>query len=172
MATLLRVAVADLVAYRAQFFIWALTTNMPLIMLGVWNAVVAEAPLGQWGQTRFIQYYLTTMMVRLLVSNWVVWELTMAIRQGTLALRLLRPLHPLAAYSAEQLAAIPLRIVIILPIVFPIAHWADLKAAALFESAIVTARTPVELSWPFWLNGGLVDKLVYIPFEPFHAGIA
>jgi ABC-2 type transport system permease protein len=41
----------------------------------------------------------------------------MEIRQGTLALRLLRPLHPLIAYSAENLAAVPLRGVIAVPLV-------------------------------------------------------
>jgi ABC-2 type transport system permease protein len=38
------------------------------------------------------------------------------IREGTLALRLLRPIHPLASYSAESLAAMPLRALISLPL--------------------------------------------------------
>src|SRR5256885_16741257 len=41
----------------------------------------------------------------------------MEIRQGVLAMRLLRPLHPLIAYSAENLAAVPLRGTVALPVV-------------------------------------------------------
>src|SRR5436305_12865411 len=52
-----------------------------------------------------------------MTGAWVVWELTMEIRQGTLALRLLRPIHPLVAYSAENLAALPMRGIIALPVV-------------------------------------------------------
>jgi ABC-2 type transport system permease protein len=40
----------------------------------------------------------------------------MEIRQGTLAHRLLRPIHPLVAYAAENVAAMPLRILLALPI--------------------------------------------------------
>jgi ABC-2 type transport system permease protein len=40
----------------------------------------------------------------------------MEIRQGTLAFRLLRPIHPLVSYAAENLAAVPLRILLALPI--------------------------------------------------------
>ena len=38
-------------------------------------------------------------------------------RQGTLSQRLLKPIHPLLAYSAENLAAIPLRALLCLPVV-------------------------------------------------------
>ena len=38
------------------------------------------------------------------------------IRQGTLAFRLLRPVHPLVAYACENVAAMPLRLLISLPV--------------------------------------------------------
>lgn len=114
---LLRVGIAEVVAYRAEFLIWILTTNMPLVMLGLWTAVAADGPVGRFGQREFTAYYLATLVVRLLTSSWVVWELTMDIRQGTLAMRLLRPLHPLVAYSAEHLAAVPMRALVVSPIV-------------------------------------------------------
>jgi ABC-2 type transport system permease protein len=114
--TLLRVGVADMVAYRSEFFIWVLTMNLPLVNLAVWNAVVEDGAVGRFGRPQFIAYYLSTMMVRLLTSNWVMWELVMAIRQGTLSMRLMRPIHPLIAYSAEQLAAVPLRLFFVAPV--------------------------------------------------------
>ena len=114
---LLRAGFASAVAYRAEFLIWMFSTNMPLIMLALWAAVARSGPVGTYTQLGFAAYYLCTLLVRLLTGSWVVWELTMEIRQGTLAMRLLRPLHPLLAYSAENLAAVPLRGIVAIPVV-------------------------------------------------------
>ena len=114
--TLLQVGFAEAVAYRAEFLVWLLSTNMPLVMLALWTAVARDAPVGRFGQRDFAAYYLATLVVRLLTGAWVIWELNFEIRDGTLAFRLLRPLHPLVAYAAENVAAMPLRILISLPI--------------------------------------------------------
>jgi ABC-2 type transport system permease protein len=114
---LLRAGFAGAVAYRAEFLIWMFSTNMPLIMLALWAAVARSGPVGAYTQAGFAAYYLCALLVRLLSGSWVVWELTMEIRQGTLALRLLRPIHPLLAYSAENLAAVPLRGIVAIPVV-------------------------------------------------------
>jgi ABC-2 type transport system permease protein len=119
--TLFRVGLAEMVAYRTEFLIWILTTNMPLVMMGLWTAVASEGPVGRFDKGRFIAYYLATLIVRLLTSTWMVWELTMEIRQGTLAARLLRPLHPLLAYLAQHLAAVPLRALITVPLMVVLA---------------------------------------------------
>jgi ABC-2 type transport system permease protein len=42
--------------------------------------------------------------------------MTYEIREGTIGLRMLRPVHPLLAYSADNLAALPLRLVLCLPV--------------------------------------------------------
>jgi len=114
--TLLKVGFAEAVAYRAEFLVWLLSTNMPLVMLALWSAVAAEAPVGRFGRSDFVAYYLAALVVRLLTGAWVIWELNFEIRQGTLAHRLLRPVHPLVHYAAENVAAMPLRVVISLPI--------------------------------------------------------
>jgi ABC-2 type transport system permease protein len=113
---LLRTGFAGAVAYRAEFLIWMFSTNMPLVMLALWAAVARTGPVGAYTQKSFAAYYLATLLVRLLTGAWVVWELTMEIRGGTLALRLLRPLHPLFAYSAENLAAVPMRGIVAIPL--------------------------------------------------------
>ena len=114
--TLLRVGLAEAVAYRAEFVVWVLTTTLPLIMLAIWSAAAREGPVGRFGQADFSAYYLATLVVRQMTGSWVVWELNMEIRQGVLPMRLLRPLHPLIAYSAESLAAIPMRALLALPL--------------------------------------------------------
>jgi ABC-2 type transport system permease protein len=115
--TLMRIGFAEMVAYRAEFLVWVLTTNMPLVMMALWNAVAAEGPVGRFGKQELNTYYLVTLVVRILTSTWMVWELTMDIRQGRLATRLLRPLHPLLAYSAQHLAAVPLRALVVSPLI-------------------------------------------------------
>ena len=114
--TMLRVGLSEAVAYRAEFLVWLLSTNMPLVMLALWTAVAREAPVGRFGQADFTAYYLATLVVRLMTGAWVIWEVTFEIRQGTLAFRLLRPVHPLLAYAAENVSAMPLRLAISLPV--------------------------------------------------------
>jgi ABC-2 type transport system permease protein len=115
--TLLRVGVSEVVAYRAEFLVWILTTNMPLVMLALWRAVAADGPVGRFGQREFTSYYLGVLAVRLLTSNWVAWQMSMEVRDGTLSAKLLRPVHPLFAYAAEHLAAVPMRALVISPVV-------------------------------------------------------
>jgi ABC-2 type transport system permease protein len=114
--TLLRVGLSDLVAYRAEFLIWILTMNLPLVMMALWSAVAAEGPVGRFGQREFVSYYLAMFLVRILTGGWLVWELTMEFKRGTLAMRLLRPMHPLWVYSAQQLAAVPMRVLVLSPV--------------------------------------------------------
>ena len=116
--TLFRVGFAAAVAYRSEFVVWILTTNMPLVMLALWTQVAREAPVGRFGQKEFVAYFLATLIVRLLTGSWVVWEMTMEIRQGDLAMRLLRPIHPFVLYAADNLAAVPIRGLLALPIGF------------------------------------------------------
>jgi len=113
----LRTGFASAVAYRAEFLIWMFSTNMPLVMLAIWAAAARSGPVGGYSQTGFAAYYLCALLVRLMTGAWIVWELTMEIRQGVFSMRLLRPIHPLWQWSAENLAAIPMRGVVALPVV-------------------------------------------------------
>jgi len=114
--TLVRVGLAEAVAYRAEMLVWLLSTTMPLVMLALMSAVARDAPVGRFGQADFTAYYLAALVVRLMTGAWVIWEVNFEIRQGTLAYRLLRPIHPLVAYAAENVGAMPLRLVAVIPI--------------------------------------------------------
>jgi len=144
--TLLRVGLAEAVSYRTELLVWLLATNMPLVMLALWTAVAREAPVGRFGQKDFVAYYLAALVVRLMSGAWVVWELTFEIRQGTLAYRLLRPIHPLVAYAMENVAAMPLRLAVSLPVAL-LALW--------FTSAERLTHDPLLLVlFPFTVLGG------------------
>ncbi len=114
---MLKTGFAEAVAYRAEFLIWMFSTNMPLVMLAIWAAAARSGPVQGYSQTGFTAYYLCALLVRLMTGAWVVWELTMEIRQGTFSLRLLRPMNPLWQWSADNLAAIPMRGIVALPVV-------------------------------------------------------
>jgi ABC-2 type transport system permease protein len=113
---MLRVGVAEALAYRAEFLVWMLTTTLPLVMLGLWTTVASEGPFAGYGTADFTAYYLTTLIVRNLTGSWVVWQMNGEIRDGTLSMRLLRPIHPFISYAAVHLAAVPLRAAIMLPV--------------------------------------------------------
>ncbi|HEX9105467.1 MAG TPA: ABC-2 family transporter protein [Polyangia bacterium] len=114
--TLLRIGFAEAIAYRAEFLVWMLATTMPLVMLAIMTAMAREAPVGGYDAGGFVAYYLVTLIVRQMTGAWVAWDMNREIKEGTLGLRLLRPIHPLASYSAEALAAMPMRALIALPI--------------------------------------------------------
>jgi ABC-2 type transport system permease protein len=78
--------------------------------------VAAERPLGRYDQRELALYFLATFLVRQLTGSWAAWEINFEVRQGTLSTRLLRPVHPLYAYAVDNLAAIPLRMVLVGPV--------------------------------------------------------
>ena len=122
---LMKMGVARAVAYRAEFFIWMLTSTMPLIMLPLWYAVAAEAPIAGFGQSRFTAYFLVGFVVRQVVGAWASWTINYEVRMGTLSQRLLRPIHPVWAYATENLASIPLRGLLAVPVALVVLLFVD-----------------------------------------------
>ena len=124
--TLLKIGLAEAIAYRAEMFVWVLATTMPFIMWVMWSAVAEVAPVvGQSGKTfspgAFSAYFLSTFIVRQIVSAWASWEMNFEVRQGTLAMRLLRPIHPIVSYAMGHVAALPLRFVVATPVAIALA---------------------------------------------------
>lgn len=136
---LLRVGAVEAIAYRAEMFIWMLATTMPLVMLALWTSVARGAPVGRYGERQFVAYFLATFLVRQLTGSWAFYQMNVEVRDGTLAMRLLRPVHPLLGYAAEGIAAMPLRFVISLPI-----------AIAAFTLASSDSITHDPVLWADW----------------------
>ncbi len=155
--TMLRVGLAEAVAYRAEFLVWLLSTNMPLVMLALWSAVARDGPVGRFGQREFVAYFLAALVVRLMTGAWVIWELNQEIRQGTLAFRLLRPVHPLLAYACENVAAMPLRLLISLPVAVVLLF--TVGAAHVTRDPLLWAIFPVSIAGA-WLITFLAMSIV------------
>jgi viologen exporter family transport system permease protein len=115
--TLLRIGVAETIAYRAEFLVWILTTTLPLVMLGLWTTVASEGTdFENYRSQDFVAYYLATLIVRNLTGSWVAWQISEEIRMGAMSMRLLRPIHPFYALASAHVAAIPFRSLVVLPI--------------------------------------------------------
>jgi ABC-2 type transport system permease protein len=121
--TMLRVGFADILAYQAEMVIWVLSATMPLVMLVLWDAAAADGPVGGYGQVEFARYFTVNLVVRHLTSVWLVWELNNLIRQGTLSGWLLRPVAPMWWNLAETLAAWPLRMLVLSPVLVILVAW-------------------------------------------------
>lgn len=120
---MLRVGFQLSLAYRAEFVIWILTSTMPLIMLALWDAVAIGGPVEGFGQAEFTRYFTVTLVARQLTSAWVVWELAEEIRTGRLSPKLLRPVNPIFQHAGENLAAMPMRLLVLVPLVAALVGW-------------------------------------------------
>lgn len=93
--------------YRASMLIWLLGRVIePVMYLVVWSTV-AEAQGGAVGGLTtgdLASYYIIYMIVNQLTFTWIMWEYEYAIRSGTLAGLLLRPIHPIHRDIADNLA--------------------------------------------------------------------
>ncbi len=112
-----------MVAYRAEVIVWILTSTLPLVMLAVWDRVAQDGAVQGFGQGDFARYFAVALVVRQLTGTWVVWELNQQIRTGSLSAALLKPTHPLAWFAAESLATMPIRAVVLIPLIAVIALW-------------------------------------------------
>jgi ABC-2 type transport system permease protein len=139
--TLLRIGFAEAVAYRAEMLVWVFATTMPLIMMMLWTTVAEVAPVQgeggrQWGSGAFVAYFLSVFIVRQLISAWAAWEINFEVRQGVLAMRLLRPIHPVLSYAMSNLAYMPMRAMVTLPVL---------------TILLVTNAEHLARSWGAWL---------------------
>lgn len=145
--TLLRVGVAETLAYRAEFLIWILTTTLPLVMLALWTSVAAEAPFQGYSSADFVAYYLAGLIVRNLTGSWVAWQISEEIRMGVMAMRLLRPIHPFIAFAASHLAAIPFRTIVALPIAVVLLLSSGASALATEPLQLALVVPALALAW-------------------------
>jgi ABC-2 type transport system permease protein len=120
---LMRVGFAGTVAYRAEMVIWILSTLLPLVLLALWTAVADGGPVAGFGEVEFARYFAVTLLVRQIGSLWLVWELNYEIRSGKLSTKLLRPMHPLVQYATDMSAALPLRVVVMAPMLLALIAW-------------------------------------------------
>lgn len=147
MPAMFRIGFAELVAYRAEMVIWILSATMPLIMLALWNSVVADAPIAGFGPTEITRYFAATLVVRQLTGGWLMWQLNWLIRTGGLSPLLLRPINPIVYEGVTTVAAIPLRLAVLAPMVAGLIVWRPELLAWPGGSAMALFAVSVALAW-------------------------
>jgi viologen exporter family transport system permease protein len=151
---LLRVGFLEALAFRAELLIWILSTTLPLVMLALFSALAAEAPFGRFGRREFVAYYVATLLARQLTSSWAAWQINFEVRQGALSPRLLRPVHPVWVYAMQNIAAMPMRLVLVVPVCSFALYRAAPEGVPRTPLAVATALAALFGGWliTFFIN--------------------
>ncbi|MFN8440523.1 MAG: ABC-2 family transporter protein [Caldilineaceae bacterium] len=117
-AAQLKTSLAVQFQYRMSLAIWMIgRVVQPLIYLVVWTTV-AHARGGEvngYDAGGFAAYFIMQMIVSQATFSWIMWEYDYIIRTGQFNFRLLRPIHPIHADVADNLAYKILTLVILIP---------------------------------------------------------
>lgn len=119
---------ANMLEYRAEIFLWAISGTLPLILMGVWveaakNGNFDLEPIG------FARYFFSVFLVRQFTTIWVIWEFEKEVLEGKLSFHLLQPVDPVwhhvANHLAEKITRLPLVIFFIFLFfwLYPDAFW-------------------------------------------------
>jgi ABC-2 type transport system permease protein len=168
--------------YRVQSVLWLLFAVIrPVVFLAAWSAA-AEAQgglIGDFGRGDFAAYYVSLTLVGQLTMSWTAYDLEVEVRQGKLAPKLLRPLHPIhygivdnIVYKVTTLPALLPALVLIawtFGATFQTQPW---HAALFVPSVLLAAALRFVLGWvmaslAFWttrVHGimHLYDRLAFV----------
>jgi ABC-2 type transport system permease protein len=144
----IRTSFAAMLQYRASLVIWLISQVLdPVIYLVVWSTVSVASGGAVGGYTRggFAAYFLVLMVVNNITYSWIMHEYEYRVREGTLSAALLRPLHPIHADVADNLASkmvsTPMMIAVAIALGFvfrPTVHFVPWAVAA-FVPAVALA---------------------------------
>jgi ABC-2 type transport system permease protein len=126
MPAFLRIAIANMIQYRAEVALWALWGIIaPLVLMAVWRAAAAASDtpgqIGARSTGELMAYFYMTMIVGHLVAAWDVYEMGWMVRTGRLSAKLLRPIAPVWQALADNIAYKIVTLGLLLPIWFAIA---------------------------------------------------
>ncbi len=113
----LSTSIAAMVQYRGALAIWLIGGILePLVMLVVWRTVAASGGgvVGGFTASDFAAYYIVMMVANQVTYTWIMWEFDYRVRQGSLSFALLRPVHPIHADIADNLASKTLSLPVVL----------------------------------------------------------
>ena len=113
---IVRAGVLESIVHRFEFLMFLVSTVQPMIMLGLWSFVAQRGAFHGYSASAFTAYFLAVVIVRNLTGNWVAWHIMQDLREGTLSMRLLRPMHPFVGYLGYHVSAVPMRALISVPI--------------------------------------------------------
>ncbi len=117
-AAQLRTSLAVQFQYRMSLAIWMIgRVIQPLIYLVVWTTIARArgGSVNGYDEGGFAAYFIMQMIVTQATFSWIMWEYDYTIRSGQFNFKLLRPIHPIHADVADNLAYKILTLVILIP---------------------------------------------------------
>jgi len=126
----LRASLQTMFQYRGEIILWAIWGLVyPAVAMTMWR-VAARDPkqgvdIGGFGPADFAAYFLLTMVVGHVVTAWDIYELSFQVRTGRMSAKLLRPILPIWESIADNLAFKLLTVVILVPLWYVVAWWAQ-----------------------------------------------
>jgi ABC-2 type transport system permease protein len=168
--------------YRVQSVLWLLFAVIrPVVFLAAWSAAAQAqgGSIGEYSSADFAAYYVCVTLVTQLTMSWTAYDFEMEIRQGKLAPKLLRPLHPLHYGVVENIVYKVTTLPVLLPALVLIAWTFQARFAtrpadvALFVPSVLLAAALrfvfgwVMASLAFWTTRihaimHLYDRIVFV----------
>jgi len=99
---------AVMFAYRASLLIWMIGQVLePLVYLIVWSRVSSSSggSVGTYNTSQFAAYFILLMLVNQVTYTWIMYEFEYRIREGSLSFALLKPVHPIHSFIADNISS-------------------------------------------------------------------
>ena len=174
---LLTTQYANMLEYRVEIALWALSGILPFIMLSIWNHSDSGNTFG-FNDISLSRYFLSAFLVRQFSVVWVVFSFEEDALLGRLSPYLLQPLHPLwryvSAHLAEQFTRLPFAICIALIffLINPKSFWIPSMGqfflawlATFFAFTIAFLLQSLIAAFCFWNEkASALERLLFVPY--------
>lgn len=94
---------ALMVEYRAEIFLWAIATSLPLIMMGVWIEAADSGKFAGFTPLDAARYFIAVFVVRQITICWVIHDFEYLVVSGKLSPMLLHPIDPIYRFILMHL---------------------------------------------------------------------
>ena len=174
--TLFKTQYANMLEYRAEIALWAISGVIPFFMLNIWTNNGLNESINM-SNASLSRYFLSAFFVRQFSVVWVVFTFEEDALLGRVSPYLIQPLHPFIRYFAqhiaEQITRFPFALLIatIFFIFNPESLWIPSLATILisiistfFSFLIQFLMQSIIASFCFWTEkASSIEKLLFIP---------
>ncbi len=175
-STLLKTQYSNMLEYRAEIALWAISGVIPFFMLNIWTNNGLNESL-EISNVMLSRYFISAFFVRQFSVVWVVFTFEEDILLGKVSPYLIQPLHPFIRYFAqhiaEQITRFPFALVIAFfffifnpeSIWFPSGLRLVVSVICIFFSFLIQfLMQSIIASFCFWSEkASSFEKLLFIP---------
>lgn len=155
-AALWKTSLAVMIQYRGEVMLWALWGIIyPAVALTMWSAAIGDSgDIRGYARQDFAAYFLVTMICGHVCAAWDAYEFGHLVRSGALSPRLLRPILPVWASLADNLAYKTVTLTILIPLWLAVAwvtqpHFSTTPAQAAVGLAALGMGALIAYVWGY-----------------------